>query len=84
MHAASKMTSELLIQTMDMDNVQMKLSHNYNRPLSQTLTTDAQKVLTRWRCIGPCKYVEGEGQARNYSHKTEDLIQISIKGTYRH
>lgn len=78
------MTSELLLPTMDMDNVQMKLSSNYIRPLSQTLTTDAQKGLTMWRCIRPCKYVEGEAQARNYSQKTEDLIQISIKGTYRH
>jgi hypothetical protein len=84
MHGASKMTSELLIQTMEMDNVQMKLSRNYIRPLSQTLTADAQKGLTRWRCIGPCKYVKGEGQDRNYSHKTEDLIQIRIKGTYGH
>jgi hypothetical protein len=84
MHGASKMTSALLIQTRDMDNVQIKLSHNYIRPLSKTLTTDAQIGLTRWRCIEPCKYVEGEGQARNYSYKTEDLMQISIKGTYRH
>lgn len=49
MHGTSKMTSELLIQTMDMDNVQMTLSHNYVyiRPLSQTSMTDAQKGLTR-------------------------------------
>jgi len=78
------MTSELLIQTMDMDNVQMKLSCKHIRPLSQTLMTEAQKGLTRWRCTRPCKYVKGEGQDRNYSHKTEDLIQISIKGTYKH
>ena len=84
MHAASKMPSELLIQTMDMDNVHMKYSHNYNRPLSQTVTTEALQGSTRWRCKWPCKNVEEEGHAKNYSYKTEDVIQISIKGTYRH
>jgi hypothetical protein len=46
MHAASKITSELFIQRTNTDTVQTKFSHNYTRPLLQTLRKHAQKDST--------------------------------------